>query len=89
MHRHKHTYYIYTYTCIHSLGQRLGSYRGKEMFDQAQKKTAKIPLKLLNELLVTMKKGCLCALCGAIPTPIMNILKYFGDEMKSDMVKDN
>ena len=28
-----------------------------------------------------MKKGCLCALCGAIPTPIMNILKYFGDEM--------
>ena len=57
--------------------------------DQAKKKTAKIPLKLLNELLVTMQKGCLCALCGAIPTPIMNILKYFGDEMKSDMVKDN
>ena len=40
-------------------------------------------------LLVTMQKGCLCALCGAIPTPIMNILKYFGDEMKDDMVKDN
>ena len=36
-----------------------------------------------------MQKGCLCALCGAIPTPIMNILKYFGDEIKSDMVKDN
>ncbi len=49
----------------------------------------KIPLKLLEELLVTMKKGCLCALCGAIPTPIQNILKYFGDEMKNDMVKDN
>ena len=45
--------------------------------------------KLLNELLVTMQKGCLCALCGAIPTPIMNILKYFGDEMKNDMLKDN
>ena len=60
-----------------------------EMFDQAKKKTAKIPLKLLEELLVTMKKGCLCALCGAIPTPIQNILKYFGDEMKNDMVKDN
>ena len=68
---------------------RLGSYRGKEMFDQFKNKTAKIPLKLLNELLVTMQKGCLCALCGAIPTPIMNILKYFGDEMKNDMVKDN
>ena len=68
---------------------RLGSYRGKEMFDQLKNKTSKIPLKLLNELLVTMKKGCLCALCGAIPTPIMNILKYFGDEMKNDMIKEN
>ena len=52
-------------------------------------KQLKFLLKLLNELLVTMQKGCLCALCGAIPTPIMNILKYFGDEMKNDMVKDN
>ena len=68
---------------------RLGSYRGKEMFDQVKNKSAKIPLKLLNELLVTMQKGCLCALCGAIPTPIMNILKYFGDEIKNDIVKDN
>ena len=68
---------------------RLGSYRGKEMFDQAKNKTAKIPLKLLNELLITMQKGCLCALCGAIPMPIMNILKYFSDEMKNDMMKDN
>jgi NADH:ubiquinone oxidoreductase subunit F (NADH-binding) len=59
------------------------------MFDQVKKKSEKIPLKLLNELLVTKKKGCLCDLCGAIPTPIMNILKYFGDEMKGDMVKDN
>ena len=64
-------------------------YVKKEMFDQLKKGTSKIPLKLLNELLVTMKKGCLCALCGAIPTPIMNILKYFGDEIKNDIVKDN
>ena len=42
-----------------------------------------------NDLLLTMKNGCLCALCGAIPTPIMNILKYFGDEMKDDMVNEN
>tara|TARA_Y100001970_G_scaffold288209_1_gene414899 strand:+ start:882 stop:2540 length:1659 start_codon:yes stop_codon:yes gene_type:complete len=68
---------------------RLGSYRGKEMFDQVKNKSAKIPLKLLNELLITMKKGCLCALCGAIPTPIMNILKYFGDELKNDIVVEN
>ena len=89
----EYIHHLFEFTAEESCGKcfpgRLGSYRGKEMFDQAKNKTAKIPLKLLNELLVTMKKGCLCALCGAIPTPIMNILKYFGDEMKDDMVKDN
>ena len=25
----------------------------------------------------------------AIPMPIMNILKYFGDEMKNNIVRDN
>ena len=89
----EYIHHLFEFTAEESCGKcfpgRLGSYRGKEMFDQAKNKTAKIPLKLLNELLITMKKGCLCALCGAIPTPIMNILKYFGDEMKDDMVKDN
>jgi NADH:ubiquinone oxidoreductase subunit F (NADH-binding) len=89
----KYIHHLFEFSAEESCGKcfpgRLGSYRGKEMFDQVKNKTAKIPLKLLNELLVTMQKGCLCALCGAIPTPIMNILKYFGDEMKNDMVKDN
>ena len=89
----EYIHHLFEFTAEESCGKcfpgRLGSYRGKEMFDQLKNKTAKIPLKLLNELLITMKKGCLCALCGAIPTPIMNILKYFGDEMKNDMVKDN
>ena len=59
--------------------------------DQLEKNEASLTLiqNELNELLITMKKGCLCALCGAIPTPIMNILKYFGDEMKNDMIKEN
>ncbi len=89
----EYIHHLFEFSAEESCGKcfpgRLGSYRGKEMFDQVKKKTSKIPLKLLNELLITMQKGCLCALCGAIPTPIMNILKYFGDEMKSDMVKDN
>ena len=55
------------------------------MFDQVANKSAKIPMKLLNELLVTMQKGSLCALCGAIPLPIQNILKYFTDEFKTDI----
>ena len=86
-------HHLFEFSAEESCGKcfpgRLGSYRGKEMFDQVKNKSSKIPLKLLNELLITMQKGCLCALCGAIPTPIMNILKYFGDEMKNDIVQDN
>jgi len=55
------------------------------MFDQAVNKTNKIPIKLLNELLITMQKGSLCALCGAIPLPNQNILKYFTEEFKTDI----
>ena len=86
-------HHLFEFSAEESCGKcfpgRLGSYRGKEMFDQVKNKSAKIPLKLLNDLLITMKKGCLCALCGAIPTPIMNILKYFGHEVKDDIVKEN
>ena len=89
----EYIHHLFEFSAEESCGKcfpgRIGSYRGKEMFDQLKKGTSKIPLKLLNELLVTMQKGCLCALCGAIPTPIMNILKYFGDEIKNDIVKDN
>jgi len=84
-------HHLFEFSAEESCGKcfpgRLGSYRGKEMFDQVKNKSSKIPLKLLNELLITMQKGCLCALCGAIPTPIMNILKYFGDELKNDIIK--
>ena len=85
----EYIHHLFEFTAEESCGKcfpgRLGSYRGKEMFDQALSKKNKIPIKLLNELLTTMKKGCLCALCGAIPVPISNILKYFGDEMKNDI----
>jgi len=85
----KYIHHLFKFTAEESCGKcfpgRLGSYRGKEMFDQAVNKTKKIPIKLLNELLVTMQKGSLCALCGAIPLPIQNILKYFADEFKTDI----
>ena len=76
-------------SCGKCFPEDLGLTEVKKCLIKQRKKQQKFLLKLLNELLVTMQKGCLCALCGAIPTPIMNILKYFGDEMKSDMVKDN
>ena len=85
----KYIHHLFKFTAEESCGKcfpgRLGSYRGKEMFDQAVNKTKKIPIKLLNELLITMQKGSLCALCGAIPLPIQNILKYFTDEFKTDI----
>jgi len=89
----EYIHHLFEFSSEESCGKcfpgRLGSYRGKEMFNQAINKSKKIPLKLLNELLITMKKGCLCALCGAIPVPIINILKYFSDEMKDDIVQEN
>jgi NADH:ubiquinone oxidoreductase subunit F (NADH-binding) len=85
----KYIHHLFKFTAEESCGKcfpgRLGSYRGKEMFDQAVNKTNKIPMKLLDELLVTMKKGSLCALCGAIPVPIQNILNYFTHEFKADI----
>ncbi len=85
----KYIHHLFKFTSDESCGKcfpgRLGSYRGREMFDQALNKTSKIPMKLLDELLVTMKKGCLCALCGAIPVPISNILKYFIHEFKDNI----
>jgi len=89
----EYIHHLFEFSAEESCGKcfpgRLGSYRGKEMFDQAINKSKKIPLKLLNELLITMKKGSLCALCGAIPVPIMNIVKYFYDEIKNDIVQEN
>jgi len=85
----KYIHHLFKFSAEESCGKcfpgRLGSYRGKEMFDQAVSKTNKIPIKLLNELLITMQKGSLCALCGAIPLPIQNILKYFTEEFKTDI----
>ena len=89
----EYIHHLFEFTAEESCGKcfpgRIGSYRGKEMFDQALNKSHKIPMKVLNDLLKTMKEGCLCALCGAIPVPISNILKYFGDEIKNDILPEN
>ena len=57
----EYIHHLFEFSAEESCGKcfpgRLGSYRGKEMFDQAKNKTAKIPLKLLNELLLLCKKA--------------------------------
>jgi len=60
---------------------RIGSFRGKEMLQKAQKEDYKIDRQLFDDLLETLEIGSLCGLGGGIPLPIKNTLNYFGDEL--------
>ena len=57
----EYIHHLFEFSAEESCGKcfpgRLGSYRGKEMFDQAKKKTAKIPLKLLKNCWLLCKKA--------------------------------
>ena len=50
----EYIHHLFEFSAEESCGKcfpgRLGSYRGKEMFDQIKNKSAKIPLKLLNHI---------------------------------------
>ncbi|MEP7196011.1 MAG: NADH-ubiquinone oxidoreductase-F iron-sulfur binding region domain-containing protein [Saprospiraceae bacterium] len=79
--------HLFEFTAHESCGKcfpcRLGSTRGKELFQKAQHDSGfKIDRELLNDLLDTMKKGSLCALGGGIPLPIQNALQYFDAELR-------
>lgn len=60
---------------------RIGSFRGKEMLQKAQKEDYKIDRQLFDDLLETLEIGSLCGLGGGIPLPIKNALNYFNDEL--------
>ncbi len=60
---------------------RIGSVRGTELFDKILAgEGAQGDLDLLAELDETMRVGSLCALGGAVPLPIDNLLTWFIDE---------
>jgi NADH-quinone oxidoreductase subunit F len=61
---------------------RIGSIRGYEMLEKAQKDNYKIDRQLFDDLLETLEIGSLCALGGGVPLPIKNALKYFDTELK-------
>ena len=61
---------------------RLGTKRGQEMTHKALNSDYKIDRTLLNDLLVTLEQGSLCAHGGGIPLPIKNALQYFDEELK-------
>lgn len=86
----KYIKHLLKFTADESCGKcypcRIGSFRGYEMFDKAQKGTYKIDKNLLDDLLETLEIGSLCALGGGVPLPIKNALTYFKDELKNYFV---
>ena len=78
--------HLFEFTAHESCGKcfpcRLGSTRGKEMFEKAQTEGYKMDRELLNDLIDTMERGSLCALGGGVPLPVKNALQYFEDELK-------
>jgi NADH-quinone oxidoreductase subunit F len=81
----KYIEHLFKFTAHESCGKcfpcRLGSTRGYEMVEKAQKEDYKIELTLMNDLLDTMETGSLCALGGGLPLPIKNAMKYFESEL--------
>jgi formate dehydrogenase iron-sulfur subunit len=56
---------------------------GTEIFDKIlARRGTQADLALLAELNETMLYGSLCALGGAIPVPISNLLTFFIDEFR-------
>lgn len=81
----KYIEHLFKFTAHESCGKcfpcRLGSVRGYELIDKAQKEDYKIDITLMNDLLDTMETASLCALGGGLPLPVKNALKYFESEL--------
>ena len=82
----KYIEHLFAFTAHESCGKcfpcRIGSVRGKELFQKAYTSDYRIDRELLNDLLDTLEKGSLCALGGGIPLPVKNALQYFEPELK-------
>ncbi len=77
--------HLFRFTAHESCGKcfpcRLGSTRGYEMLEKAQKENYKMDVTLMNDLLETLETGSLCALGGGLPLPIKNAMQYFRQEL--------
>jgi len=68
---------------------RIGAVRGVEVIDRIRSgvnETAN--LALLKELCDTMVVGSLCALGGMAPFPVLSVLKYFPEDLRSSTVSN-
>jgi NADH-quinone oxidoreductase subunit F len=77
--------HLFRFTAHESCGKcfpcRLGSTRGYELVEKAQKTGYKIDKTLMQDLLETLETGSLCALGGGLPLPVKNAMKYFESEL--------
>ncbi len=77
--------HLFAFTAHESCGKcfpcRIGSVRGKEMLQKAQKEDYKIDNELFSDLLNTLQTGSLCALGGGMPLPVYNAMEYFKEEL--------
>ncbi len=87
----KYLAHLFEFTADESCGKcfpcSIGSVRGKELLEKAQKEQDyKVDRKLLDDLLETLEIGSLCGLGGGLPLGIKNALHYFEDELKDFIV---
>ena len=77
--------HLFAFTAHESCGKcfpcRIGSVRGKELLQKAQKENYKIDEELFMDLLDTLTTGSLCALGGGMPLPVYNAMEYFKEEL--------
>ena len=83
----KYLEHLFEFTANESCGKcfpcSIGSTRGKELIQKAQREDFKIDRQLMNDLLETLEIGSLCALGGGLPLGIKNALQYFDEELKA------
>ncbi len=78
--------HLFEFAAYESCGKcfpcRIGTTRGKELLEKANREGHKIDMKLFTDLLTTLEQGSLCAHGGGIPLPVRNALQYFEGELK-------
>ena len=83
----KYLEHLFEFTAVESCGKcypcSIGSVRGMELVQKAQKEDFKIDRKLMDDLLETLEIGSLCALGGGLPLGVKNALQYFDQELKA------
>jgi len=83
----KYLEHLFEFTAAESCGKcfpcSIGSVRGKELIQKAQKEDFRIDRQLMDDLLETLEIGSLCALGGGLPLGIKNALQYFDKELKT------